>query len=359
MANPRFSILIPVYNVEKYLEDCLNSVINQTYKDFEVICVEDGSTDNSPKILEEFAKKDSRIKVVKHDGNKGLLAGRVTGVNNASGDYYFFLDSDDSIHERALEIFDKEISKDPVQILLCNFDLNYTEEVGFIERRSASLHFNIKNKRLFGEKIFFDCFKKKKHPHSVICKVMTSELCKKVYSQVMDDNIVMGEDLYAYFMMSYYAKTFRSINKKLYKYNLGRGVTGGKKFSFGLFKKYCKMGDFFQDLEKFLERENASTKHKKLLAKIKNNYCDMLVHDYLYYAPEEDKEEAKNLLVKSYGEGEVLEDGFTANIQKSITYNQKIGKRPENAWGKFRRKIRKDGFFYTCWWAVKMLFKIK
>lgn len=357
MNNPRFSVLIPIYNVEKYLEDCLNSVINQTFEDFEVICVEDGSTDASPKILEEFAKKDKRIKVIKHDGNKGLLAGRVTGVNNANGDYFVFLDSDDSIKPNTLEIFDREITKNPVEILMCSMDLDFSDTVGGLEKRSAKVHFSAKNKMLFSEDILFKCFKNKKYAHNVIGKAVRGELCKKVYNRVVDDRVIMGEDLYGYFMLAYYAKTYRSISKRLYNYNLGRGVTGGKTFSYGDYKKYCKMGELFQDLEKFLEENKATKKYFNLLAKIKKQYLYILAYDYCFEVEEENKKEAGELLSKCYGEGEKNENGFEPNIQKSINDNLKWGKRPNNVWGKFKRKVKKDGFFFTVYWAIKMILK--
>lgn len=93
---PKISVIIPVYNVEKYLTECLTSVVNQTFKDIEIICVNDGSTDNSPKILEAFAQKDSRIKIINQE-NQGLSAARNTGLDVATGEYVSFIDSDDFV----------------------------------------------------------------------------------------------------------------------------------------------------------------------------------------------------------------------------------------------------------------------
>ena len=93
---PKISVIIPVYNVEKYLAECLTSVVNQTFKDIEIICVNDGSTDNSPMILEEFAQKDSRIKIINQE-NQGLAAARNTGIEVATGEYITFVDSDDYV----------------------------------------------------------------------------------------------------------------------------------------------------------------------------------------------------------------------------------------------------------------------
>lgn len=98
----KISIIIPVYNVEDYLRDCLNSVLAQTYTDFEVICVNDGSKDGSLKILKEYASKYPQFNLIDQE-NKGLSGARNTGVKAATGDYIFFLDSDDWIEPYSLE----------------------------------------------------------------------------------------------------------------------------------------------------------------------------------------------------------------------------------------------------------------
>ncbi len=92
----KVSIIVPVYNIEKYLAKCLDSLINQTLEDIEIICVNDGSTDNSAEILNEYAQKDCRIKIINQD-NAGLSAARNTGINAANGEYIGYVDSDDWI----------------------------------------------------------------------------------------------------------------------------------------------------------------------------------------------------------------------------------------------------------------------
>ncbi|MBQ8481040.1 MAG: glycosyltransferase [Alphaproteobacteria bacterium] len=100
--SPKISVIIPIFNVEKFLSKCLDSVLSQTFKDFEAICINDGSPDNCDKILEQYAFKDSRIKVISQK-NQGLSIARNNGVNAASGEYIYFLDSDDFIHPQLLE----------------------------------------------------------------------------------------------------------------------------------------------------------------------------------------------------------------------------------------------------------------
>ncbi len=101
------SVIIPIYNVEQYIEKCLDSVINQTYKDLEIICVNDCSPDNSAQILLEYAQRDTRIKIVNREKNGGLSAARNTGLDEAKGEYVYFIDSDDWID---LDYIEKMVS---------------------------------------------------------------------------------------------------------------------------------------------------------------------------------------------------------------------------------------------------------
>jgi len=95
MENIKVSIVIPVYNTEKYLKEAINSIINQTLREIEIIVVNDGSTDNSAQILENFTQQDSRIKLFTHEKNKGLSEARNTGIKAVCGEYLYFFDSDD------------------------------------------------------------------------------------------------------------------------------------------------------------------------------------------------------------------------------------------------------------------------
>ena len=90
----KISIIVPVYNTEKFLEKCLNSLIKQTLKDIEIICINDGSIDNSLQILRKFANKDKRIQII-NQTNSGLSIARNAGINKATGEYIGFVDSDD------------------------------------------------------------------------------------------------------------------------------------------------------------------------------------------------------------------------------------------------------------------------
>ena len=114
----KISVIIPIYKVEKYLERCINSVVNQTYENLEIILVDDGSPDDCPRICDKWAEKDERIIVV-HKENGGLSDARNAGMKVMTGDYVFFVDSDDWIHKDTIRILKQYEEKHGVDIVEC------------------------------------------------------------------------------------------------------------------------------------------------------------------------------------------------------------------------------------------------
>ena len=118
------SVIIPIYKVENYLNRCVNSVVKQTYKNLEIILVDDGSPDNCPKLCDDWAKKDNRIRVI-HKENGGLSDARNAGIDIATGRYICFVDSDDFIHSGYVEILFKNIEKEKADLAICSFEKVY------------------------------------------------------------------------------------------------------------------------------------------------------------------------------------------------------------------------------------------
>ena len=120
------SVVVPVYNVERYLKECVDSVLNQTYSDFEIILVDDGSTDGSGKLCDDYLSVDNRIKVI-HRENGGLSAARNTGMDAATGDYIYFLDSDDYIESATFEHLVHTAKTDDADIVFFDGYVYYTD----------------------------------------------------------------------------------------------------------------------------------------------------------------------------------------------------------------------------------------
>lgn len=109
MMKRKYSIIVPVYNVEKYINECLSSLINQTYKNIEIVVINDGSSDNSLSLIEEYSRIDDRIRVIDQK-NMGLGYTRNVGIDNAVGDYILFVDSDDYISLNTCEEIEAVLS---------------------------------------------------------------------------------------------------------------------------------------------------------------------------------------------------------------------------------------------------------
>lgn len=120
-AQPLITVIVPVYNVEKYLRRCLDSIIGQTYQNLEILCIDDGSIDNSGEICEQYAARDARIKVI-HQENQGLSTARNRGLDTATGEYIAFVDSDDYIAADVLEqLYQSAVSSDATCVI-CGYN---------------------------------------------------------------------------------------------------------------------------------------------------------------------------------------------------------------------------------------------
>ena len=131
MMIDKISVIIPVYNVEKYLSACLDSVLAQTYAELEILAVNDGSTDGSAKILEEYAERDSRIQVL-NKPNGGLSDARNYGIEHATGQYYLFIDSDDLIRPDMADLLYRALIQYDADIAVSDMEYFYEDGVFYV-----------------------------------------------------------------------------------------------------------------------------------------------------------------------------------------------------------------------------------
>ena len=143
----KISVIVPVYNVEQYLERCVDSIINQTYKNLEIILVNDGSTDNSGQLCDELAKKDSRIRVI-HKENGGVSEARNFGVKEISGEYVIFIDSDDYINKRMINVLYSQIKLEEADVSVCGV-MNVYENNHIPQARNINEYLILNNEGFF------------------------------------------------------------------------------------------------------------------------------------------------------------------------------------------------------------------
>jgi len=148
---PKFSVIVPIYKVEAYLCQCIKSVLNQSFKDFELILVDDGSPDNCPMICDEYAGKDNRIKVI-HKENGGLVSARIAGAKLAVGDYVCCLDGDDWLHSQYFETLISVIDKYEPDVVCFGFYYAYEDETYI--KKPLSYKFGYYNRQDIEKNIF-------------------------------------------------------------------------------------------------------------------------------------------------------------------------------------------------------------
>lgn len=138
---PLVSVIVPVYNVEKYLTRCIDSIIGQTYRNLEIVLVDDGSPDNSPAICDEYAQKDSRITVI-HKENGGAASARNAGLEIIKGEYVFFLDGDDFIHYQCIDKLNEIAAANQCDIVQCDFEKGTADVFSSVEKKYSLAFYN-------------------------------------------------------------------------------------------------------------------------------------------------------------------------------------------------------------------------
>lgn len=211
--DPFFSIIIPAYNVKHVIRRCLASVLNQTFEDYEVIIVNDGSADDTCKVVEEYSTRDKRIRTVEHDDNRSLLAARISGMQEATGEYIFFVDSDDYIDEKTCETLHNHLSKKRADIV----EYSYVTEPGK-EMVSASCQ-NVKPEDVLHGR----------HCETVWNKCYSRNLVERSLDQMESFYCNMGED--GYFSTIFFANCdcFYGIENALYHYVGISGMSNNNK----------------------------------------------------------------------------------------------------------------------------------
>ena len=241
---PKISIIVPVYNVEQYLENCLKSIIGQTYKDIEIICVNDGSTDSSLSILEKYALIDNRIRIIDEKENNGLLLARKKGVELAKGEYVIFVDSDDLIEPRLCQYIAKVVKSDNSDII--QFGMRVEDYSGDQQKvNNLNKMLNPRNIELTEENILVAAYQERSITTSLLGKVYKTGLVKRAYENLPDIACYVGEDILTFFYLAYFAKKYRGIRTQgYYIYQYGLGVTRSDEMRIEQYEPYCKMAQF-------------------------------------------------------------------------------------------------------------------
>lgn len=244
---PQISVIVPVYNVEQYLSRCLDSIINQTYRNFEVILVDDGSPDKCPEICDYYALQDNRIKVI-HKENGGLADARNEGIRASSGEFITFIDSDDFVSFRYLEVLLDGITRHNADIIIAKFQR-------FESKNNIKNFVIIDDWKLLSKE---DVFQKYTSLNTSEAMPFISS-CNKLYKRSLFDDIEYPkgfyyEDAYTSYKLLDKAKTIVVTSNQLYFYFINPESIMGQSFN----NKHLEMIDAFQQaIQYFNKKGNA------------------------------------------------------------------------------------------------------
>ena len=228
-------MIIPVYNDALYLRGALESVVNQTLRNIEIICIDDHSADESRKILEEYEEKDSRIKIILHKENQSSSQARKDGVSISKGRYVMFLDGDDEFDPHACEEAYSAIEEYKTDIVQFDTEIINCSDLSDNSIRSFEERLRPYTKRINEENITNLCFVEHRFSFTLWNKIYRGDLCRRAFGLVEDGSFPKAQDMYAFFIISSLSRSYIGIDKKLYRYFAGRGDYGKSKMDMTAF----------------------------------------------------------------------------------------------------------------------------
>lgn len=267
MNSPKISIIVPVYNVEKYIDRCVKSLINQTLQDIEIILVDDGSPDSCPRKCDDYANSDSRVQVI-HKENDGLSSARNEGLKLIKGQYYMFVDSDDWLDLEACEVCYREVVAADADCLM----FSYTKEfeghsiVNHIFSNDKIIWGNAEIKKNFHRRLFGLCGKELSRPQDgdlIVSACMQLFRTSKFQEiRFVDTQKIGTEDCWYQILVYENCKKFVYLDRPYYHYTRVNEGSLTTKYNPYLFDRWQRMYDYMGN---YILEHNKGEEYKKAL----------------------------------------------------------------------------------------------
>ena len=266
-------------------------------RDFEIVAVNDASTDDSLRILTDYASRDSRIRIENHEKNRGLLAGRQTGIRAARGKYIMFLDSDDCFLPGVLKNVWDAAEKNGADIV--NFPMELRLRSGFGKGKLIKYSRPYKS-TLKGREVFRKYFEESACSWMLCQKLFLTELCRKAVRFIPDRFCLMGEDFCFYTICAFLAQCYVPLSKPGYIYYLDSGISSGQKTSLKRFLDRQSPFQALRNIRDFLRQQNAWTEYEAAFAVQEQKLLGEYVLRWMRHLPDEDRTKAFNGMFREY-----------------------------------------------------------
>ena len=301
VMEPCISVIVPVYNTAKYLPTCLDSILSQSMPDFEIIAVNDASTDNSPEILAEYAARDARVRIVCHETNKVLLSVRLSGVRAARGKYLLFLDSDDCFLPGFLTKLRTVAEKkhaDMVHFPLVIRDRNHTlspRVIRLAEKKSRPFARELRNADIFRK-----YFVENAYGWSAVQKLYRTDVCRKAVENIPDQFCLMAEDFCFYTVCSFFAEHYVPMKQTGYVYFMDSGISSDQKTTLEKFLERQSPIPALRIVRSFLEHQNVPEDYLAAFAGQEQKLFSEYALRWMRSLPDEDRTVAFNTVFAHY-----------------------------------------------------------
>lgn len=289
------TVIIPVYNVEKYLERCIESVINQSYRKIEIILIDDGSEDNSTRICKEYTNKDNRIRFM-HQENKGVSAARNLGIDSATGKYICFVDSDDYV------------KKDYVLYMLTNLkktdsDLSICVPLIEVCKGKWKIHSLEENRYFNREEGLISLFSRRGMHGGPYCKLYKTDILSRYHIRFQEDVKISEDNLFCYEYLRRCNKVYYS-SQDLYYYCMNMASASNKKYIPKNINDSQLHFRAYWEIEKTVRNEESRVVRYYLT--MMSSKCIRLVYKYnlFKYLSEEEIQYIRSCIKEAYEKGE-------------------------------------------------------
>ena len=266
---PQLSVIIPVHDEEPSLRRCIDSILSQSFKDLEIICVDDASTDASADILQEYVNREPRVHATAFQRRLGTVLARKLALLDAQGKYIMFADADDRFLPGACETAIGLIRESKTDIVQFSVDFEARQE----DAESLEMFtrvFRSREMESSNTSILYDCFVNHRFVHNLWNKIYRAEVCKEAVNAMPDIQLHHYTDLYLSFFILFFAQSYRSvITKPCYRYHFGEGVST-KRPDNEQFRDLCEVSRTLPLMEKFLRDQNAYETNVSVLDAIRS-----------------------------------------------------------------------------------------
>ena len=282
------SIIVPVYNVSRYLEECLQSLVRQTFQDIEIICIDDCSTDGSWEILQRFAGQDHRISLTQLSRNSSACVARAEGVEKSRGKYIIFVDPDDYLSVNACEELYSRMEKAKCDILHFVTEV-VGEDAKSVRGTNLTQMINPHEKSVKGD-LVSACFLQQKFGFQLWNKIYRGEVVRRAMKNSPKEYLPKAQDLLAFFLIASEAGTYRSQQTEpMYYYRMGVGVTGGKFLTRDQLEKNAMQLRIPEKIREILKNNGKKDQYQKAVNRIEENLITDSLSKLISYTYQEDK----------------------------------------------------------------------